>query len=419
MPKINKDPTPKRKKQTRKKTARMSGTSYAAGINGAVKRIRTPASSDVLSGRGGSINAHVGNIQFRRWVAERKNDYNLAATKVEKSVVAQEVIALVRSQSPPGRFLQKDPTAIGGIGWWVEIEEEKTIAKTSQALREGAPKIREAYRIEKGTKRTKPFRTPPLSGSEKSTKNVSLDQLVPSTSITGGIKHPVVPIQPPQAQKYAHVSHPLPPSTVISSGQAFQQQTQIDGPTNVLDPQPLQVQKHARVDCPLPPSTVNSSGQASQLHSYVDGSLKVLDFNSSLQRQQPLGDGTPPLSPAAKPSHVSTEQIERPPATGEFSRFPTPARRPFSEGGDITRYPSFGLSEVGEEGWGDLDFVNPFENEDELELFEGSRPPLQPGMLRESRNFSISSNGDMGGIGALFRGDSLAKSVSTNERVRQ
>ena len=96
-------------------------TTLNATNNGSVQRIRTPHPHDVLSGRGGGINGHAGNIQFREFVSVRKTDYNLAPSKVEKARVAQEVIALVRAQDPPGRFLQKDTSA--GIGnWWVELD---------------------------------------------------------------------------------------------------------------------------------------------------------------------------------------------------------------------------------------------------------------------------------------------------------
>lgn len=107
----------------------------------AVRRIRTPHPHDVLCGRGGGINGHVGNRVFRDLVAERRLDYNLASSKSEKARVAKEVMNLVTGLSPPGRFLMRDPT--GGIGsWWIEIDENKAMAKTSQALREGAPSIR-------------------------------------------------------------------------------------------------------------------------------------------------------------------------------------------------------------------------------------------------------------------------------------
>jgi len=128
-------------------TISSSQSTLNATQNGSVRRIRTPHPHDVLSGRGGGINGHAGNVQFREWVGVRKNDYNLAPSKVDKARVAQEVIQLVREQDPPGRFLQKDTSA--GIGnWWVELDEDRVVAKTSQALREGAPLIRAAHQQE-------------------------------------------------------------------------------------------------------------------------------------------------------------------------------------------------------------------------------------------------------------------------------
>lgn len=115
---------------------------------GAVKRIRTPHPHDVLSGRGGGINSHIGNKNFREWVRERKESYNLAGSKAEKARVANKVIDLVRSQSPPGRFLQRESGSVSGPSWWVEVDEVRALAKTSQALREGAPQIRAAHKDE-------------------------------------------------------------------------------------------------------------------------------------------------------------------------------------------------------------------------------------------------------------------------------
>ena len=67
----------------------------------------------------------------------------------------------VQVQSPPGRFLQKlndgksdlnDPYKISG--WWIEIDHIKSLAKISQALREGAPAFRALHgKKEKGRKK--------------------------------------------------------------------------------------------------------------------------------------------------------------------------------------------------------------------------------------------------------------------------
>lgn len=122
-----------------------NNTSSASSNSQIVRRIRTPHEHDVLCGRGGGINGHKGNGVFRNWVADRRLDYNLATSKADKARVAKEVMNLVTKQNPPGRFLQRDPT--GGIGsWWIEIDETKAMAKTSQALREGAPTIRAQHK---------------------------------------------------------------------------------------------------------------------------------------------------------------------------------------------------------------------------------------------------------------------------------
>lgn len=101
--------------------------------------ILDPNVNDVLSGRGGRINAHVGNVQFREIVAERKKDYLAKETKkLEKAHIAADIVYYVRRMDPPGRFLKED---INGA-WW-DIGDQKAIKKVGQALREDAPDIRD------------------------------------------------------------------------------------------------------------------------------------------------------------------------------------------------------------------------------------------------------------------------------------
>uniref|UniRef100_A0A7S2XQ16 DUF6824 domain-containing protein n=1 Tax=Attheya septentrionalis TaxID=420275 RepID=A0A7S2XQ16_9STRA len=122
-----------------------------------VVHIPHPHPHDVLCGRGGGINAHPGNKVFRDWISLEKDNYNLAPNKVEKAHYAMSIVNKVRTLNPPGRFLQRDTEIIRGgtsfssgtgsqnlLGPWVEIDEAKAMAKTSQALREGAPSIRAA-----------------------------------------------------------------------------------------------------------------------------------------------------------------------------------------------------------------------------------------------------------------------------------
>jgi hypothetical protein len=100
--------------------------------------ISTPHENDVLCGRGGLSNNHVGNARWRLLVNAKKEIY-VSLSKRRKMLLSKSIVKTVRSQSPPGRFLQKDPRS----GLWSDIGDQKAHEKTSQALREGAPEIRQ------------------------------------------------------------------------------------------------------------------------------------------------------------------------------------------------------------------------------------------------------------------------------------
>eukprot|EP00592_Proboscia_alata_P006110 CAMPEP_0194353872 /NCGR_PEP_ID=MMETSP0174-20130528/2081_1 /TAXON_ID=216777 /ORGANISM="Proboscia alata, Strain PI-D3" /LENGTH=718 /DNA_ID=CAMNT_0039122569 /DNA_START=236 /DNA_END=2392 /DNA_ORIENTATION=+ len=102
-----------------------------------LENIRTPHDHDVLCGRGGGTNNHVGNERFRDFVNNNKRKY-LNSSKREKPLVSRQIVLSIRSLKPPGRFLQKDERT----GFWSDIGDQKAREKTSQALREGAPDIR-------------------------------------------------------------------------------------------------------------------------------------------------------------------------------------------------------------------------------------------------------------------------------------
>jgi hypothetical protein len=100
-----------------------------------------PNENDVLCGRGGRINSHTGNIQFREMIASRKKDYLAKTTKkLEKAHIAAKIIYDIRSTEPSGRFLKEDRDT----GLWFDIGDAKAIKKAGQALREDAPDIRPA-----------------------------------------------------------------------------------------------------------------------------------------------------------------------------------------------------------------------------------------------------------------------------------
>lgn len=100
--------------------------------------ISEPNVNDVLSGRGGRINSHAGNIQFRELVNRHKHTYLSKQTKkLDKVKIANEIVQTIRRMNPPGRFLKEDKK-----GNWLEIGDEKAKKKAGQAMREKADETR-------------------------------------------------------------------------------------------------------------------------------------------------------------------------------------------------------------------------------------------------------------------------------------
>jgi hypothetical protein len=95
--------------------------------------------NDVLCGRGGRINSHIGNVQFRELVQMNKKDYLAKSTKkLQKAHIAAAVVYQVRAMHPPGRYLKEDST-----GAWYDIGDKKAIKKVGQALREDGAEVRQ------------------------------------------------------------------------------------------------------------------------------------------------------------------------------------------------------------------------------------------------------------------------------------
>ena len=98
--------------------------------------ITDPRETDVLCGRGGAALRHPGNQTYRRLVNLNKGLY-ITCLKTEKLKISRSIVAAIREQN--GRFLEKD----AGRNSWSDIGDKKAIEKTSQALREGQPKLRQ------------------------------------------------------------------------------------------------------------------------------------------------------------------------------------------------------------------------------------------------------------------------------------
>ena len=85
--------------------------------------VSAPNHNDVLSGRGGRVNRHPGNVAFRALLRDFRREYSDPRTrKLEKVHVAARLVARVRGADPPGRFLKEDGE---NPGMWVEIGDVK------------------------------------------------------------------------------------------------------------------------------------------------------------------------------------------------------------------------------------------------------------------------------------------------------
>ena len=96
-----------------------------------------PQEIDVLCGRGGDILRHPGNVNYRDLIRKNKTCYS-TCEKNEKIKISKSIVAAVRVIG--GRFLDRDVK--NKTRGWFDIGDKKAVEKTSQALREGQPKLR-------------------------------------------------------------------------------------------------------------------------------------------------------------------------------------------------------------------------------------------------------------------------------------
>ena len=346
----------------------------------------------MLSGRGGAINSHVGNTHFREWVRVRKERYNLARTKAEKARVANEVMDLVKGQNPPGRFLQRDTSSVtGGVTWWTEVDEIKAMAKTSQALREGAPSIRAAHKDElQDTKKR----------ARKSTKK-------PDQKNTGKRSHPEAETTLRPQPNFLNA--PMPPLEVpaleMSKTQAIEQlKANVEAAQN-SEPTSNPIQYTASNDYSYGP-TIKRSRMSENLYLPSAGMQQQRQYQPpqyTYQHQSPPqphivkpDDETPPLMPM--PSPVPLSAI---PELGDNFPQPSMPKRDTS----LRRANSLALSDIGNglDNWGDLEFINPFTNEAECEELANSSSTINaPGLplFPEQQSPQTYSPGNSSGNGS-------------------
>ena len=90
-----------------------------------------PHDNDVLLGRGGKNNQHMGNEQLRNLARCHAQKYR-SASKKDKSVISREIVSHIRNLYPPGRFLKrKYPT-----NKWEDVGDDIAREKARQAMRD-------------------------------------------------------------------------------------------------------------------------------------------------------------------------------------------------------------------------------------------------------------------------------------------
>ena len=148
-----------------------------------------PNDNDVLCGRGGRINSHAGNVQFRDIIASKKKEYLAPTTKkLEKAHIAAAIVNDIRHMDPPGRFLKEDAAT---KEWW-DIGDAKAIKKVGQALREDAPEIRGDIEGDESSGSEKESSSPKNKG-QNSPKARSKSPKSRSKSPKSNVKQPPMP----------------------------------------------------------------------------------------------------------------------------------------------------------------------------------------------------------------------------------
>lgn len=113
-------------------------TNTLDGKSSELEIIPTFRDSDVLSGRGSSINTHPGNQKLRQYAKKHKEQYNMKDTSKQlKREIVEKLKQFVLDNN--GRFLTKHPNVRDA---WTPLSENNILAKLFQLLREGAPKLR-------------------------------------------------------------------------------------------------------------------------------------------------------------------------------------------------------------------------------------------------------------------------------------
>lgn len=93
-----------------------------------------PGPYDVICAKGREAKVHEGNIRYKSLIRAALPTYKKAATKVEKSLIVNEIVDAVRTKNCYGAGFVKFDVA---TGCWYDVGDHVAREKTGQALRDG------------------------------------------------------------------------------------------------------------------------------------------------------------------------------------------------------------------------------------------------------------------------------------------
>ena len=139
-----------------------------------------PNSNDVLMGRGGTNNKHVGNENFRI-LAQRRSIQYASSSKQNKTQIHASLLLDVFNMRPPGRFIRKDRKSKE----WIKVDIHEAFEKASRTLRDA---VSQSYTT--STSNNEHVTTSRFIGRDQPFKNLVLLGGASPSSVSSGAPRP-------------------------------------------------------------------------------------------------------------------------------------------------------------------------------------------------------------------------------------
>ena len=235
--------------------------------------------NDIICGRGGVSLKHPGNLAYRKIVGINKGIY-ATCLKAEKLKISKSIVAAIREID--GRFLEREDGQTsaslderdenGNPVTWRDIGDKKAIEKTSQALREGQPKLLKKLAAVQNA----PVAQAPFNQSAQTTQQMHLywnSSELAYPSPHSNIQQSYVP--PPELS-----------NSGSSGGSGFHPTQHMNLSRNNVS-QPFHTSPHFNMQSYAPPPDLNNSGSSGGSGFQPDASLRL----SALSRLPDVGYG--------------------------------------------------------------------------------------------------------------------------------